>query len=203
MAGNLGLLARLRLRHLRADARFLLFAVGTDIDEDRGFLERTYQVYLAVILVASLALSWAQVIDIVEGLRATMGADASAWLASTLLVLAPALAILAWGVTGIRETPIRLIGPDIAWLARVVRPEELFVVQLAGSAAGVVVAAALFAAMSFSAAFGAVIPILLTRLRIDPAVASGPLISFIIDICSMLIYYAVTALILLHFIPVG
>ncbi len=66
-----------------------------------------------------------------------------------------------------------------------------------------VVAAALFAAMSFSAAFGAVIPILLTRLRIDPAVASGPLISFIIDICSMLIYYAVTALILLHFIPVG
>ena len=143
MAGNLGLLTRLRLRHLRSDARFLLFAVGTDIDEDRGFLERTYQVYLAVILVASLALSWAQVIDIVEGLRATMGADASAWLASTLLVLAPALAILAWGVTGIRETPIRLIGPDIAWLAGAVRPEELFVVQLAGSAAGVVVAAAL------------------------------------------------------------
>ena len=143
MAGNLGLLTRLRLRHLRSDARFLLFAVGTDIDEDRGFLERTYQVYLVVILAASLALSWAQVIDIVGGLRATMGADASAWLASTLLVLAPALAILAWGVTGIRETPIRLIGPDIAWLARVVRPEELLVVQLAGSAAGVVVVAAL------------------------------------------------------------
>lgn len=143
MAGNLGLLTRLRLRHLRSDARFLLFAVGTDIDEDRGFLERTYQVYLAVILAASLALSWVQVIDIVEGLRATMGADASAWLASTLFVLAPALAILAWGVTGIRETPIRLIGPDIAWLARAVRPEELFVVQLAGSAAGVVVAAVL------------------------------------------------------------
>ena len=85
MAGNLGLLTRLRLRHLRSDARFLLFAVGTDIDEDRGFLERTYQVYLAVILVASLALSWAQVIDIVEGLRATMGADASARLIRVLL----------------------------------------------------------------------------------------------------------------------
>ncbi len=41
MAGNLGLLARLRLRHLRSGARFLLFAAGADIDEDCGFLERT------------------------------------------------------------------------------------------------------------------------------------------------------------------
>lgn len=143
MAGNLGLLARLRLRHLRGDARFLLFAVGTDIDEDRGFLERAYQAYLAIILAASLALSWAQVIDIVGGLRAAIGEATSSWLASALLLLAPALAILAWGVSGIRETPIRLSGPDIAWLARVVRPEELFVVQLAGSAAGIAAAGAL------------------------------------------------------------
>ena len=143
MAGNLGLLARLRLRHLRGDARFLLFAVGTDIDEDRGFLERAYQAYLAIILAASLALSWAQVIDIVGGLRAAIGEATSSWLASALLLLAPALAILAWGVSGIRETPIRLSGPDMAWLARVVRPEELFVVQLAGSAAGIAAAGAL------------------------------------------------------------
>ncbi len=143
MAGNLGLLARLRLRHLRGDARFLLFAVGTDIDEDRGFLERAYQAYLAIILAVSLALSWAQVIDIVGGLRAAIGEATSSWLASALLLLAPALAILAWGVSGIRETPIRLSGPDMAWLARVVRPEELFVVQLAGSAAGIAAVGAL------------------------------------------------------------
>ena len=143
MAGHLGILARLRVRHLRSDARFLLFAVGADIDEDRGFLERTYQVYLLTIFAVSLALSWAQVIDIVEGLRETLGAGTSSRLACTLLILAPAVAFLAWGVSGIRETPIRLTGPDIAWLARVARPEELFVVQLVGSAVGIVLVGAL------------------------------------------------------------
>ena len=143
MAGHLGILARLRVRHLRSDARFLLFAVGADIDEDRGFLERTYQVYLLTIFAVSLALSWAQVIDIVEGLRSALGAGTSSWLASMLLMLAPAVAFLAWGVSGIRETPIRLTGPDIAWLARVARPEELFVVQLVGSAVGIVFVGAL------------------------------------------------------------
>lgn len=143
MAGQLGLLARLRARHLRSDARFLLFAVGADIDEDRGFLERTYQVYLVIIFAVSLALSWAQVIDIVEGLREALGADTSSWLARTLLMLAPAVAFLAWGVSGIRETPIRLTGPDMVWLARVARPEELFVVQLVGSAMGIVFMGAL------------------------------------------------------------
>ena len=64
-----------------------------------------------------------------------------------------------------------------------------------------IVAAALFSAMSFSAALGAVIPLFLTRIGIDPAVSSGPLISFIIDICAMLIYYGVTILFLLHFLP--
>ena len=143
MAGNLGLLARLRLRHLRADARFLLFAVGTDIDEDRGFLERTYQLYLGLIFAAALALSWAQVIGLVEGLRAALGPAAAGWLASTLLVLVPAVAVLVWGVGGLRETPLRLAAPDIAWIARAVQPEELLVVQLAGSAATTLAAGAL------------------------------------------------------------
>lgn len=143
MAGNLGLLARLRLRHLRSDARFLLFAAGADIDEDRGFLERTYQLYLIIIIVVSLALSWAQVIDIVEGLREAIGAGASSWLACTLLILAPAGALLAWGISGLSETPLRLTGPDMVWLARVVRPEELFVVQLVGSVAGIALVGAL------------------------------------------------------------
>lgn len=135
MAGNLGLLARLRLRHLRSGARFLLFAGGTDIDEERGFLDRAYQLYLLIFLAVSLALSWSQVIDVVAGMAAGIGAATSSWLAAELLVLMPALAILVWGVSGLRETPLRLTSPDIAWLSRVVRPEELFVVQLVGSVA--------------------------------------------------------------------
>ena len=88
MAGNLGLLARLRLRHLRSGARFLLFAAGADIDEDCGFLERTYQLYLVAIFAVVLALSWAQVVDLVEGTRDAMGSLAGA-LGMLLLAVAP------------------------------------------------------------------------------------------------------------------
>lgn len=143
MAGNLGLLARLRLRHLRSDARFLLFAVGTDIDEDRGFLERSYQLYLIVIFAVALALSWAQVLDIVADIATALGPELSAWLASSLLLFAPAVAVLAWGVQGLRETPLRLAGADISWLARTVRPEELFVTQLASGAPAILLVGAL------------------------------------------------------------
>ena len=71
--GPLGLIARLELRHARSDLRFLLFAAGTDIDEDRGFLERAYQLYLLAIFAVVLALSWGQVVYLVEGMRDALG----------------------------------------------------------------------------------------------------------------------------------
>ena len=142
MAGNLGLLARLRLRHLRSGARFLLFAAGADIDEDCGFLERTYQLYLVAIFAVVLALSWAQVVDLVEGTRDAMGSLAGA-LGMLLLAVAPSIALVCWAVAALRETPLRLTSPDIAWLSRVVRPQELLAVQLVGSALVVATVSAL------------------------------------------------------------
>ena len=55
-----------------------------------------------------------------------------------------------------------------------------------------VVGLALFSAMTFAAMFGALVPILLDRFRIDPAVASGPFITITNDISALLIYFAVT-----------
>ena len=55
-----------------------------------------------------------------------------------------------------------------------------------------VIGLSLFAAMSFAAGFGAVVPILLDRVKIDPAVASGPFISVMNDISALLIYYAIS-----------
>lgn len=130
LRGGLRLLVRLELRHLRADARFLLFAAGTDIDEERGFLDRAYQLYLLVFAAVALALSFAQVIDVVGGLRESMGPSAASAVARLLLALLPAAALVAWGVSDLRETPLRMTAPDIVWLARVVRPEELLVVWL-------------------------------------------------------------------------
>lgn len=58
------------------------------------------------------------------------------------------------------------------------------------------VGTALFLAMTFAAVFGASIPILLNKLNIDPAVASGPFISIINDISALLIYFGVTILLI-------
>ncbi len=67
--------------------------------------------------------------------------------------------------------------------------------QLAG-----VIAFALFTSMSFAAGFGAVVPILLDRCKIDPAVASGPFISVMNDISALLIYYAISFLLVLRLV---
>ncbi len=58
------------------------------------------------------------------------------------------------------------------------------------------VAIALFAAMTFAAAFGALIPIALDNLKIDPAVASGPFITITNDLAALLIYFGVTVALL-------
>ena len=55
---------------------------------------------------------------------------------------------------------------------------------------------ALFIAMSFAAGFGAIVPILLDRCKIDPAVASGPFITGMNDISALLIYYAVSSVLM-------
>ena len=56
------------------------------------------------------------------------------------------------------------------------------------------VGVALFSAMTFAAVFGALVPVVLNRFRIDPAVASGPFVSASNDIFALLIYYGVTLL---------
>jgi magnesium transporter len=55
---------------------------------------------------------------------------------------------------------------------------------------------ALFSAMVFAAIFGAFVPLLLNRFKIDPAVASGPFVSASNDIIALLIYYSVTFLLI-------
>ena len=61
-----------------------------------------------------------------------------------------------------------------------------------------VIALALFCAMSFAAGFGAIVPIALDRCKIDPAVASGPFISVVNDISALLIYYAISFMLILR-----
>ncbi len=58
------------------------------------------------------------------------------------------------------------------------------------------VSLAIFIAMGFSSLFGALIPILFDKLKIDPAVASGPFITTLNDIIAVLIYFGISTLII-------
>ncbi len=53
-----------------------------------------------------------------------------------------------------------------------------------------IVSFSLTIAMTVATLSGALVPLLMHRMKIDPAVASGPFISTINDIISMLIYFS-------------
>jgi magnesium transporter len=57
---------------------------------------------------------------------------------------------------------------------------------------------ALFCAMVCSAFFGTVIPVLFKKIKIDPAVASGPLITTINDLVAVVVYYGLAWLLILN-----
>jgi magnesium transporter len=61
---------------------------------------------------------------------------------------------------------------------------------------GVVVGVAMFAAMSTAAMLGAVLPLLLRRLSIDPAIASGPLLTTVNDSLAQFMYLGLATLLL-------
>lgn len=60
-----------------------------------------------------------------------------------------------------------------------------------------IVSVSLLIAMTLSCVIGSLIPMLFKRIKIDPAVASGPFITTINDICSLLIYYGLSTLLFL------
>jgi magnesium transporter len=52
----------------------------------------------------------------------------------------------------------------------------------------------MFAAVIMASLIGTMFPLILTKMKIDPAVASGPFITTINDIIAVLIYYGLTCL---------
>jgi magnesium transporter len=62
---------------------------------------------------------------------------------------------------------------------------------------GVVVGVAICASMGIAAILGGLLPLIFARLRIDPAVASGPFLTTAIDIIGLAIYLATAKLLLL------
>ncbi|MCL6570398.1 MAG: magnesium transporter, partial [Bacillus sp. (in: Bacteria)] len=63
---------------------------------------------------------------------------------------------------------------------------------------GAVVGISLFFTLIIGTLAGTIIPLILYRLKIDPAVASGPLITTLNDIFSLLIYFGIATMFLKH-----
>jgi magnesium transporter len=55
----------------------------------------------------------------------------------------------------------------------------------------ITVSAAMFSVVIFASLFGTFIPLLLNRIKIDPAVATGPFITTLNDIVGMFIYLSI------------
>jgi magnesium transporter len=59
------------------------------------------------------------------------------------------------------------------------------------SSLSLTVSLALFAVIVFAALFGTFIPLLLNRVNIDPALATGPFITTANDIIGLIIYFSI------------
>jgi magnesium transporter len=66
---------------------------------------------------------------------------------------------------------------------------------------GFIVGVSLTASMIIAAVIGSFVPLIINRFGIDPALASGPFITTLMDVCSMLIYFSL-ATFFLHRYPV-
>src|SRR5699024_12367782 len=55
---------------------------------------------------------------------------------------------------------------------------------------GIIVGVSILCTLSISAVVGAVIPLIINKLKIDPAIASGPFITTLNDIIGLMIYFS-------------
>lgn len=72
-----------------------------------------------------------------------------------------------------------------------------FAVEYAFAMAGCI-GCALWVAMIISSFVGAIVPIIFTKLKVDPAVASGPLISTMNDLVAVITYYGMSMILLIN-----
>ncbi len=68
------------------------------------------------------------------------------------------------------------------------------------STLGVVVGLSLACSMILATALGSLLPLIINRIGVDPALASGPFITTLMDVTSMLIYFSVASVLLLNYL---
>mgnify|MGYP000285987930 CR=1 FL=1 len=64
---------------------------------------------------------------------------------------------------------------------------------------GIIVGMSLAVSMVIAAVIGSFVPLVINRFGVDPALASGPFITTLMDVCSMLVYFGLATFILYRF----
>lgn len=174
----------LRIARLRLPS-ILVSMVGLLVT---GLLLQYYQVELG------RALFLLAFVPVVMGLGGSIGGQAS-----TVTVRG-----LASGRIGKEDRPIRTFLGQQLKVGAILGAACAGLVGLAAAAltaspvAGATVGGAVFVALLVAALTGAIVPLTFQKLGIDPAVASGPLLSTVTDITGILIYYGLAAWLLVH-----
>ena len=115
------ILLRLRLHHAKARVTQLLYATGTDFSEDTSLMDRWYQLYVVLVLLVTFILIWAYLLDLAEGIGATLGVPGASTLLGLLWVL-PLVACVTSVVHYLRTPSVPLTHPDIELLSGVLTP---------------------------------------------------------------------------------
>ena len=114
--GDVRLLLRLRVRHARTFLVRALHATGSDLVDDRGWGERSYQAYIIGFIGICLAMMWLWLLDTVQEAFVALGPD----LALGVLLFAFAVPAVVFAVSsfrGLRASWVKLSHPDIAYVA--------------------------------------------------------------------------------------
>ena len=118
------ILLRLRLHHTKVRVTQLLYATGTDFGEDTSLMDRWYQLYVVLVLLVILVLTWAYLLDLAEGIGATLGVPSASTLLGLLWVL-PLVVCVTSVVHYLRIPSVPLTHPDIELLSGVLTPAVL------------------------------------------------------------------------------
>lgn len=115
------ILLRLRLHHTKVRVTQLLYATGTDFGEDTSLMDRWYQLYVVLVLLVIIVLTWAYLLDLAEGIGATLGVPGASTLLGLLWVL-PLVVCVTSVVHYLRTPSVPLTHPDIELLSGVLTP---------------------------------------------------------------------------------
>ena len=115
------ILLRLRLHHTKVRVTQLLYATGTDFGEDTSLMDRWYQLYVVLVLLVILVLTWAYLLDLAEGIGATLGVPGASTLLGLLWVI-PLVVCVTSVVHYLRTPSVPLTHPDIELLSGVLTP---------------------------------------------------------------------------------